>query len=402
MHRSTALEVLGLSFLIVILSACVGNLQSQPDAAAPVSPSPVPTDSASEESVTEAPPGAVSEFSTDFSKNNVDLGEVISGGPPKDGIPSIDSPKFVSVGDADAWLGSEEAIILLELNGQARAYPLQILMWHEIVNDEIGETPVAVTYCPLCNTAIAFKAEIDGRRLDFGTTGRLRYSNLIMYDRQTETWWQQATGEAVAGELTGERLPFLPATLIPWSTFKANYPEGRVLSRQTGAARNYGGNPYDGYDTVGNQPFLYTGPDVSEALPDMARVLGVEHNGEAVAYPYPVLGETRVVNDRVGEASIVVFWEPGTASALDASKVAEGRDVGSAAAYARQLGDRTLTFRFDGEQIVDEETGSHWNLLGEATAGPLVGEELTPVIGNYYLWFAWWAFRPDARLYEGE
>ncbi len=398
MRRNSLLELLSLSLLIILLTACARDVQSQPDATAP--PTATHPTLAKEESV-QVPPGAGSEFSTDFSKNNVDLGEVISGGPPKDGIPAVDDPNFVSVADADAWLAPQEAVVLLELNGQARAYPLQILTWHEIVNDEIGGTPVAVTYCPLCNTAIAFEAEVDGQHLDFGTTGRLRYSNLIMYDRQTETWWQQATGEAITGDLTGQRLSFLPATLIPWSKFKANYPEGQVLSRQTGAARNYGGNPYDGYDTIGNQPFLYSGPAVPETLPDMARVLSVEHNDETVAYPYPVLEEAQVVNDSVGETPIVVFWEPGTASTLDAFKVAEGRDVGSAAAYARRLNDRTLTFRFDGEQIVDEETGSHWNLLGEATAGPLAGEQLTPVIGNTYLWFAWWAFHPDARLYEG-
>jgi hypothetical protein len=379
----------------MILTACAaGTPPASPTAMTAATPTPT------EDTTVEVPPGAGAEFSTDFSKSNVDLGDVISGGPPKDGIPSIDSPRFVSVGDADAWLAPEEAVILLELDGDARAYPLQILMWHEIVNDTIGETPVAVTYCPLCNTTLAFEAEVDGQRLDFGTTGRLRYSNLIMYDRQTETWWQQATGEAIAGKLTGERLPFLPARLIPWSLFKVNYPEGEVLSRRTGATRNYGGNPYDGYDTIGNQPFLYSGPAVPETLPDMARVLSVEHNDETVAYPYPVLEEARVVNDRVGETPIVVFWEPGTASALDAFKVAEGRDVGSAAAYARRLNDRTLTFRFDGEQIVDEETGSHWNLLGEAIEGPLAGEQLTPVVGNNYLWFAWWAFHPEARLYK--
>ena len=125
--------------------------------------------------------------------------EILSGGLPKDGIPAIDEPQFVSVDEADAWLQPQEPVILVEVEGDACAYPIQILMWHEIVNDTIGRVPVVVTYCPLCNTGIAFERTFDGQVLDFGTTGRLRYSNLVMYDRQTQTWWQQASGEASRG-----------------------------------------------------------------------------------------------------------------------------------------------------------------------------------------------------------
>jgi hypothetical protein len=348
----------------------------------------------------EPPPPGTGQFATDFSQHSVPYSEILSGGPPKDGIPAIDSPQFVSVGEADAWLKPQEPVILFQLGDDVRAYPIQILMWHEIVNDTVGGVPVTVTFCPLCNTAIAFERTLDGRVLDFGTTGRLRFSNLVMYDRQTESWWQQASGEAIAGEFTGRQLKFLPASIISWADFKAAYPEGEVLSRETGYSRNYGHNPYTGYDDVNRSPFLYRGPQTPGVLPAMARVLTVDLHGEAVAYPYDVLQEVHVVNDSVGGTPLLVLWTPGTASALDASNVASGRDVGASNAFSRELEGRTLTFAFKGDQITDEETGSEWNVLGQAVNGPLAGSQLTPVVGINHFWFSWAAFKPETRVYQ--
>ena len=181
---------------------------------------------------------------TDFSRYTVPLDEIVSGGPPKDGIPAIDRPRFVSVSQADDWLSPREPVVLVIKGGQAKAYPLQILIWHEIVNDIVGGAPVAVTYCPLCNTALAFDRRVDGMLLDFGTTGRLRYSDLVMYDRQTESWWQQATGEAIVGKFAGRKLEQVNAPLVSWGTFKRSSPNGLVLSRETGFDRPYGDNPY--------------------------------------------------------------------------------------------------------------------------------------------------------------
>ncbi len=143
------------------------------------------------------------DWSTDFSKHTVPLEEFTSGGPPKDGIRSIDRPSFVTVREADDWLKDREPVAVVRVNGVTKAYPLSILIWHEIVNDEIGGEPVTVTYCPLCNTTIAFDRNFDGQVLEFGTTGRLRHSDLVMYDRQSETWWQQATGEGLVGAVRG-------------------------------------------------------------------------------------------------------------------------------------------------------------------------------------------------------
>jgi hypothetical protein len=304
------------------------------------------------------------------------------------------------VNDADAWLKPNEPVILVEQNGDARAYPLQILTWHEIVNDTVGGVPVIVTFCPLCNTAIAFERARDGRVFDFGTTGRLRYSNLVMYDRQTETWWQQATGEAIAGELVGAQLNFVPASIIAWSDFKTRYPNARVLSRDTGYQRSYGVNPYEGYDDVKNSPFLYRGPATPGKLKPMARVLTVEWNGEAAAYPYERLSRARVVTDTLGDKPIVVFWQAGTASALDTAALAAGRDVGAGVAYSRELDGETLLFKLDGARIVDEQTGSEWNLLGQAVKGKLQGKQLSSIVAINHFWFSWAAFKPQTRVYQ--
>ena len=220
-------------------------------------------------------------WKTDFSKHSVPLSEFQSGGPPRDGIPPIDAPKYVSQAEADAWLAPQEPVIAVTLEQPdgsvlARAYPLQIMVWHEIVNDTLGETPVAVTFCPLCYTAIAYDRRLEqvGTVFDFGTTGNLRHSDLVMWDRQTESWWQQFSGDAIVGELTGTHLTFLPAQIVGWQAFKTAYPAGDVLSRETGFDRSYGRNPYPGYDDVDSRPFLFDGT-TDERLPPMERVVGV-------------------------------------------------------------------------------------------------------------------------------
>ena len=335
-------------------------------------------------------------WKTDFSKHSVPFDEIMSGGPPKDGIPAIDQPKFVSVQEADDWLGDREPIVTFKHDGVVRGYPWQILIWHEIVNDEVGGLPVSITYCPLCNTAIAFDRRLGDRLLDFGTTGKLRHSDLVMYDRQTETWWQQATGEAIVGELTGTVLTFLAAPSVSWSDFKQHYPDAEVLSRDTGFNRSYGRSPYDGYDT--GQPFLFRGPR-DDRLAMMDRVLIVMLDEAAVAYPLQVLAKEKAVNHEIGGAPVVIFHDAGMASAVDAQKIADGRDVGAATAFRRTVDGRTLTFRVDGDFFEDEETGTRWTFFGMAVEGPLAGEQLEPLVSHTPFWFAWAAFAPETPIY---
>ena len=343
-------------------------------------------------------------WKTDFTRHSVPLEEISSGGPPRDGIPPLDRPTFEAVEQADRWLAAQEPVIAFAVGGDARAYPLQILVWHEIVNDEVGGVPVVVTFCPLCNTAIAFDRRLDDRVLDFGTTGNLRHSDLVMWDRQTESWWQQVTGEAIVGELTGRQLQFLPAAIVAWEDFRHAHPQGRVLSRDTGYSRDYGRNPYPGYDRVDQPPFLFEGaPD--GRLPPKERVVAVSLGGEAVAYPFADLRERRVVADRVGGQPVVVFYQPGAQSPLDRAQIAGSRDVGAAAVYRPEVDGRPLSFTWQEGQggagaFVDAETGSHWTLLGQATAGPLAGKELTPVVHGTHFWFAFAAFYPQLRVWS--
>ncbi|MDY7075710.1 MAG: DUF3179 domain-containing protein [Chloroflexota bacterium] len=399
--------VLLIGLLVLISSAC--TVSDLTPTASPTTPTPSPSPPATLLSSDEAPPNAAEfQFTTDFSRHSVPYGEIISGGPPKDGIPAIDEPRFVTAEEADDWLESQEPVIFIQIGDDARAYPIQVLMWHEIVNDTVGGVPVTITFCPLCNTAIAFERTLDGHVLDFGTTGRLRSSNLIMYDRQTETWWQQATGEGIVGELTGRQLAFRPAAIIAWADFKAAHPGGEVLSRETGFSKPYGSNPYTGYDDVNRPPFLYDGPPTPNVLPPMARVVTVDLStsmgqplsDEAVAYPYDVLQEMRVINDTIGGVPVVVLWAPGTASALDAGTVARGRDVGAANVFSRELDGQTLVFTFDGDRVTDEQSGSEWGVLGQAVSGPLEGRQLTPVVSINHFWFSWAAFRPETRIYQ--
>ncbi len=217
---------------------------------------------------------------TDFSRHSIDYSEIKSGGPPKDGIPAIDNPRFEDLkeGQEEGWaagLADTEPVISFSVGSDARAYPLRVLMWHEIVNDTVGGEPVAVTYCPLCNAALVFERTVNGRVLDFGATGKLRHSDLVMYDRQTESWWQQFTGEAIVGEMTGSELKLIPSRLESFARFRERFPRGRVLVPSNPAARDYGANPYLGYDAEGATPFLYTG-DMPSGIEPMARVVAIE------------------------------------------------------------------------------------------------------------------------------
>ena len=359
----------------------------------------------------EAPAALRAQFDTDFSRRVISFDEILSGGPPKDGIPSIDNPQFVSVEKAGERLSSREPVIAVRNNETTKLYPLQILTYHEIVNDEIGGLPVAVTYCPLCNTGIVFYREATVPRaargeaggdtlvLDFGTTGRLRFSNLLMYDRQTESWWQQATGDAVMGLFTGEALDIYPAVTLSWGEAARTYPDARVLSQETGYDRPYGRNPYAGYDK--GSPWAYRGPAPPDERDLMDRVVVVSYRGDSELYPYTQLEEERVIRDTLGGRPVVVFWHPGTASALDTADIARGRDVGTVNAFSPVLtipgkGRTELEFRVRRGNIVDRGTRSVWNAAGRAVSGPLEGFELDPIPATDHFWFSAWAFADDS------
>ncbi|MHA1559207.1 MAG: DUF3179 domain-containing protein [Alphaproteobacteria bacterium] len=266
---------------------------------------------------------------TDFGLVDVDLAEIrdILG---RDRIPAIDAPQFAAVED-DIELPDQEPVIALEINGDARAYPLRIMMWHEIVNDFVGGEAVTVTYCPLCNSALVFNRVVDGQTLDFGTSGKLRFSDLVMYDRQTHTWWQQFTGEALIGTYTGTELEMIPSRLVSWAEFREDHPNGRVLIPNDDRMRQYWQNPYAGYDTA-YAPFLFDGP-LPNGLQAMERVVLVKTDP-------PIAVTLALVEDQglVEEDGIFLRWNPGQVSALDANRIADGRDVGGVEVFRTEEG----------------------------------------------------------------
>ncbi len=336
---------------------------------------------------------------TDFDNTLVDLDEIISGGPPKDGIPPIDDPEFDSVGEANKWLNPREPVVVVSIDGETRAYPIQILIWHEIVNDSIAGVPVSVTFCPLCNATIVFDRRSGGEVLDFGTTGRLRKSDLVMYDRQSESWWQQLTGRAIVGEKAGTVLDRIPASIVAYADFRDAYPDSRVLSRRTGYTRAYGNNPYRGYDSIGDQPFLFFDP-VDPRLPPMERVLNVSIGNTNKIYPFSVFEKAPVINDQVEDMPVVVFSRRGTLSALDDSVIADARKVPSATAYDRRLDGNIMSFEMREGYVVDRQSGTRWNLFGTGIDGPLSGRQLEPAPGGVHFAFAWLAFNPESQIYQ--
>jgi len=348
------------------------------------------------------------DWNTNWTRRLIEYDEIRSGGPPRDGIRSIDDPKVVSPDEAGDWLADNEPVIALEINGDARAYPLQIITWHEIVNDTVGDVPAVVTFCPLCNSALAFDRRVNGQVFEFGVSGLLRNSDLIMYDRTTETLWQQFTGQGIVGDLAGTNLTFLATSLVSFADFKSAHPDGSILSRDTGMRASYGRNPYAGYDTyqsslsAGGNLVLFDG-DLDGRLAPADRVVTVslEDAGVDVAYPVTRLSELGVINDNQGGQDLVVFFKPGTASALGATVIAEAEDVGATGVFDPWLDGQKLTFRVDRERIVDNETGSAWDILGRSIDGPLAGKMLSPVVHGDHFWFSWAAFKPDTVIYQG-
>lgn len=257
---------------------------------------------------------------TDFGTSSIDNWvEIMSGGPPKDGIPAVDDPTLIVVSDEEI-LSDREAVVTVELEGERpRAYPIRYLMWHEIVNDRIGDMPVSVTYCPLCNSFMVFDGRVGDRELTFGVSGKLRNSDMVMYDRQTESWWQQAIGTGIVGELTGTELTLLPTWMESWAEYKARNPDGLVMAQPL-FPRQYGRNPYVGYDSS-RRPFLYNGEMPPHDIPALMRVVRVGDK----AWTMERVREAGSIT----EAGVTISWAEGQASALDQYGVGDGRDVGT-------------------------------------------------------------------------
>jgi Protein of unknown function (DUF3179) len=330
----------------------------------------------------------IGQLTTDNNENGelkhiVPLDKIVSGGPPPDGIPSIDNPKFISAAEADKFLQDGELVVGLNINGDIRAYPLQILVWHEIVNDNVGGSPVAVTYCPLCFTNQIFNRTIDGQTVDFGTSGKLYNSNLVMYDRTSQTLWSQALGQGIAGKYAGLNLDRIPFDVAFWKEWKQLYPDTKVLSKDTGSTRAYGADPYGDYYTNGDLYFPVSNEDNRLGLKEV--VVGLENGGQYKAYKLQQIEDTKVINDVINGKTIVLFsLHPAMVRVFDST-----------------LDGQKLDFRYDknSTKITDKQTGSEWNLEGIGIVGPMKGKHLTRLPFDEGFWFEWVAFHPETEVY---
>ncbi len=395
----------------LIAAACGGSSADTADAAETTgdtttsSPTTTVSEVSPEPAIGTLPQGASAlddRNAPEFPPPLIDPEEIISGGPPPYGIPPIDDPSFLDVVDGLERFDAAEAVVALEINGDARAYPAQIMIWHEIVNDTVGGVPVSVTYCPLCNSAVTYRREVKGVETTFGTSGSLFASALVMYDRATESLWTHFDGKAVVGLLAGEQLEAIPSPLMAWGDFAEAYPTGRVLNPEaTGYSRSYGRNPYVGYDDEQSEPFLFTGITDPRAASKL-RVVGVELDGSAAAFSLDVVsgGQAKATNAMVGNDDIAIFWKPGQASALDREGIGDGRDVGSVTVFIPAVDGADLTFTAVGDEFIDDQTGSTWNLAGEAVAGELAGAQLEQIPHLDTFWFAWATYRPGTELVE--
>jgi hypothetical protein len=329
-------------------------------------------------------------------KNNIiTLDQIVSGGPPPDGIPSIDEPKFISIQEADKYLEDSELVLGANINGDVRAYPLQILVWHEIVNDKVGGVPVAVTYCPLCFTNQVFNSTIVDDKgktviLEFGTSGKLYNSNLVMYDRTTKSLWSQAMAQAIVGKLAGVKLERIPFDVSYWKEWKQLYPESKVLSRDTGSTRPYGADPYGDYYTNGDVLFSVSNSDDRLGLKEI--VVGFENNGQYKAYKLQEIENKKVINDQVNGRPIALFsLHPFMVRAYD--PVVDGQVL----EFSYNAIDQNSKI----QNYVDTQTGSVWNFEGKAVNGQMKGKQLTRLPFDEGFWFEWVAFHPETELYQG-
>jgi len=389
-HRWTHLVAV---VMLTLVTAC-----SSADTDEHTDPGPEPSGRVADAAREDVPSALDDRDNPAFPAPLIDPDELISGGPPPDGIPAIDAPAFERADKVD-WLEDNEAVLSLTVGGETRAYPLRVMTWHEIVNDVVGGVPVAVTYCPLCNSGVAFERTVpDHGVLSFGTSGLLYADNLVMYDRQTESLWPQLTGQASIGALTGTELEAIPMGTVAWRDFVGADPTARVLSQRTGYDRPYGTNPYSGYDDPDGDLLFGLPDDLDTRLLVKERVVGLVGGSTSVAVVRASLVGKDPVEVTLGSRNVVVWHQPGQASALDADTVADGVDIGTVGVFLPVLDGERLHFDADSAGFVDRETGSSWNVLGRATAGPLRGAELEPYQHLDTFWFAWASFHVDTDV----
>ena len=317
---------------------------------------------------------------TDGVRHLIPLDKIKGGGPPKDGIPSIDDPAFVGVSDS-GFMSDSDVVVGVRVNGEAKAYPLFILVWHEIVNDNIGDLPISVTYCPLCYTSQVFERVIDGQEVEFGTSGKLYNSNLLMYDRLTESYWSQALGLAVVGELSGYRLDLVPFDIITWGDWKALNPDTLILTTDTGHIRSYATDPYGSYYTEPGIMFPVEHRD--DRMHPKEVILGFRQDDVYKAFMQSDVESNVVINDSVGKVSVMLV----------------SLFPQNSRAFERTIENEVLDFAYADGKIFDLQTNSVWNYDGLAVSGHYDGTQLKRMAIEPGFWFEWAAFHPNTLVF---
>lgn len=343
-------------------------------------------------------------WKTDKEKKSVSLNEfrVLM---TKDGyFSTIKSPTFISIAESEKKFYDYEPVLFTEINGESKAYPLSILIYHEIVNDVCGGVPILITYCSLCNSGQIYSRKIELKDssylLEFNMAGMIRKSNLIMWDKQTESWWQQNTGQAMVGDFVGSELKEIPTTLISFKNFKENYPSGKVLSPVTGIPINYGTSPYPNYENIENKNLMFYNGSIDSRLPPLERVLEIKIGGISKLYPYSICKTEQIIIDSVNLTPIVIFFEKDLVSILDKDLIKESKAVGSTTSFSPIINGKLLSFKSQGNVFVDIQTGSSWNVFGRCIEGKLKGENLKMIPSRVQFAFSAFLFCPECEIFK--
>jgi Protein of unknown function (DUF3179) len=349
------------------------------------------------------------QWSTDTTQTDIPLEEfyVVL---PRNSFPVLNYPQFVGKEEGLRDFFYHEPVISVSINGEAKAYPLNMLTMHEMSNDSCGGVPILPTFCPLCNSAVVFDRRIrhDDKDyvLEFEVSGMLRHSDMVMVDKETESWWQQLMGEGLVGEFAGEELDIVSSMILSVEEFFNHYPHGKILNHHTGMSVEsmYGHNPYVHYDSAGHKPYekYFDHKNLNLRLEPMERVVAVKGDEGYRIYPFSEIANKGVINDDYEGKKIVILYEKGTVSVLDEEDISKSKEIGSATVFFSRVDGQYLTFKNVDRKLYDIETGSEWDIAGTCIEGPLKGKELIPQIHSNHFAFAWLNFNPDSEIYGSE
>lgn len=349
-------------------------------------------------------------WKTDTSNTKIDLSELVMVLPPRS-FEVLNNPGFIGINEGLSSYLRNEPVLMISTAKEAKAYPLNVLTFHEIANDSIGGVPIAATYCPLCNSGLIFdrRVKFKGKdyTLEFEVSGLLRHSDMVMMDNETETWWQQLMGDAIVGKMTGSSLRIMPSMILSVEEFFKRYPNGLILSKETGIERSmehYGSNPYTSYDSIGNMPRekFFNPANVDDRLPSMERIVNIHDGPDFKIYPFSTVAKRGVINDAFKSKNVVLFYEEGTISVLDARDLKDSKSIGTVTVFNANTGNQTLRFFKKKGRIIDEQTNSEWDITGLCLKGELKGSQLEIEPHSNHFAFAWLSFYPETLIYGME